>query len=290
VWSDDFQLALHAALTGERQGHYSDFGTLEHLARALRQGFAYEGEWSQYHNGPHGSVVRREPAEKLVVYAQNHDRVGNRPRGERLTAIVDPRASRLAQFLLVVGPGTPLFFMGEEYGEQTPFFYFTSFDDAELGMRVAQSRQDEMQAQAWVGRAPDPQEAATFERSKIDRSRREQPRHREMARLTHDLLDWRARLPALRDSRRGDVTVEVDERKRLLCMRRGEPGAQILAMCSFSAEPEMWTGYIPEGRWQLILDAQEETYLSGNPSDVVRGGFVELSLPPYAARLYRAVE
>jgi len=292
IWSDDFQLALHAALTGERQGIYRDFGTLEHLARALRQGFAYEGEWSQVHNGPHGTMARREAVEKFVTYAQSHDRVGNRPRGERLTALVDPRAARLAQFLLVVGPGTPLFFMGEEYGERSPFFYFTSFENPELGARVAQARQDQFQSEAWVGQAPDPQESGTFERSKIDRSRREQPGHRELARLTHDLLQWRARLPALRDSRRANVSVDVDERKRLLCLRREAEGDrdQVLAMCSFSLEPEVWSGYIPEGRWQLILDAQEEPYRSGDPADVVRGGFVELSLPPYAARLYRAVE
>ncbi len=294
VWSDDFQLALHAVLTGERQGIYRDFGTLEQLARALRQGFAYEGEWSQYHKGPHGTVARREDAEKFVVYTQNHDRIGNRPRGERLTSLVDPRAARLAQFLLVVGPGTPLFFMGEEYGERSPFFYFTSFDNPDLAAKVALARQDHFQGEAWVGQAPDPQERATFERSKIDRSRREQPGHRELARLTHDLLQWRSRLAALRNSRRADVSVDVDERKRLLCLRRevtGELGGeQVLAMCSFSSEPEVWSGYIPEGRWHLILDAQEEPYRVGAPTEVVRGGFVELNLPPYAARLYRAGE
>jgi len=235
-------------------------------------------------------MARREAVEKFVVYAQNHDRIGNRPRGERLTTLVDPRAARLAQFLLVIGPGTPLFFMGEEYGERSPFFYFTSFENPELAAGVAQARQDEFQSEAWVGRAPNPQEPATFERSKIDRSRRERPGHRELLRLTHDLLQWRARLPALRDSRRSSVTVEVDERKRLLSLRREATGDRILAMCSFSSEPEVWAGYIPEGRWQLILDAQEDPYRSGEADGVVRGGFVELGLPPYAARLYRAVE
>jgi maltooligosyltrehalose trehalohydrolase len=292
VWSDDFQLALHAALTGERQGVYRDFGAIEQLARALRQGFAFEGEWSQSHGGPHGTVARREAVEKFVVYTQSHDRVGNRPRGERLTSLVDPRAARVAQFLLVVGPGTPLFFMGEEYGELSPFFYFTSFENPDLAAEVARARQDEFQSQAWIGQAPDPQDPATYERSKIDRARRERPGHREMARLTHDLLEWRARLPALRESRRANVSVDVDERKRLLCLRREGPGKneQVLAMCSFSSEPEVWSGYIPEGRWQLILDAQEEPYRSGDAHDIVRGGFVELRLPPYAARLYRAIE
>lgn len=291
VWSDDFHHALHAVLTGERQGTYRDYGSLEHLARALRQGFAYEGEWSQFHQGPHGTVARREAVERFVVATQNHDRVGNRPRGERLPLLVDARADRLAQFLLVVGPGTPLFFMGQEYGERSPFFYFTSHGDKELGQRVAHARREEFQAQAFVGQMPDPQDPATFERSKIDRARREQPGHRELMRLTHDLLQWRARLPALRASGRSEVTVDVDERKRLLCLRRGDPaqpGDQILAMCSFSPEPEVWEGYIPEGRWQLILDAQEAPYGGDQQGpSLVRGGFVELKLPPFAARLYR---
>jgi maltooligosyltrehalose trehalohydrolase len=288
TWSDDFHLALHAVLTGERQGHYRDFGALDQLARAMKQGFAYEGEWSQYYNSPHGTVARREPVEKFVVFVQNHDRVGNRPRGDRLPSLVDPRAARLAQFLLVVGPGTPLFFMGQEYGERSPFFYFTSLGNPELAARVALGRREELHAQGWIGETPDPQDPATYERSKIDRARREEPGYRELARLTHDLLAWRARLPALRDSRRSDVSVDVDERKRLLCLRRGAPGEQLLAMCSFSPEPEMWAGYIPEGRWQLILDAQEEPYRGAGPSpEMVRGGFVELSMPPFAARLYR---
>ena len=288
VWSDDFHHALHAALTGERQGYYRDFGTLDHLARALRQGFAYEGEWSQYHNGPRGTLGRREPVGRVVVGSQNHDQVGNRPRGDRLPVILDARAERLATALTVIGPGTPLFFMGQEYGERTPFFFFTSYGDPDLAQRVQLGRQEELAAHGWVGQTPNPQDPATFQRSKIDRARRELPGHRELLRLTHDLLEWRAKLPALRDQKRADVTAEVDERKRILLLRRGAPNQQVLFIASFSAEPETWEGYIPEGRWQLILDAQDPNYggdAVARPH--VRGGFVELQLPPFAARLYR---
>lgn len=288
LWSDDFHHALHAVLTGERYTYYRDYGTLEHLARALRQGFVYEGEWSQVRDAPLGTLGRREPVERFVVAAQNHDQIGNRPRGDRLTALVDPRAERVAQTLLVVGPGTPLFFMGQEYGERAPFFFFTSHGDKRLGEAVFKGRQEEFAALEWEGQTPDPQDPGTLERSRIDRARREQPGHRETLRLTHDLLQWRARLPALRDSSRASVSVDVDERHRLLCMRRGQPGEEILLLCSFSPEPEVWEGYVPEGRWELILDAQDSAYGgAGRGPAQVRGGFVELQLPAFAARLYR---
>ena len=116
-WNDDLHHALHALLTGERAGYYESFGDLEHLARALEEGYVYGGRWSPYRRRRHGSPSRGIPAHRLLVYSQTHDQVGNRPSGERLSALVPFEALKLAAATVILSPYLPMLFMGEEYGE-----------------------------------------------------------------------------------------------------------------------------------------------------------------------------
>src|SRR5262249_41751257 len=129
-WSDDFHHALHCVLTGERTGYYEDFGDLKHLAKAWRDGYTYAGEYSSFRQRRHRNSPRHNPAAQFVVCSQNHDQVGNRMLGERLSQLVGLEGLTLAAALVLLSPYVPLLFMGEEYGEAAPFLYFTSHGDA----------------------------------------------------------------------------------------------------------------------------------------------------------------
>ncbi len=172
-WNDDFHHALHALLTGEQTGYYQDFGRLHQLARAWRRGFVYDGQYSGYRQRAHGNSSRNIPAQQLVVFAQNHDQIGNRMLGERLSRLVSFEDLKLAAGLVLLSPFIPLLFMGEEYGETAPFQYFIDHSDPELVNAVREGRRREFAAFGWEEEPPDPQDEATFLRSKLDRSLRD---------------------------------------------------------------------------------------------------------------------
>jgi maltooligosyltrehalose trehalohydrolase len=138
-WNDDFHHALHTVLTGERMGYYRDFGRLQDLAKALLEGFVYSGEYSPYRRRRHGNSSRDIPAHRFVVFSQNHDQVGNRMRGERLSELVCFERTKLAAGVMTLSPFIPLLFMGEEYGETAPFQYFVSHSDPDLRRSCGQN-------------------------------------------------------------------------------------------------------------------------------------------------------
>ena len=167
LWSDDFHHALHTLLTGESRGYYQDFGSGAQLARALSEGFAFQGEPFKFWDGkPRGTPAADVPLCRHVIASQNHDQVGNRARGERLTTLVPRGARKLAAALLLLAPETPLLFMGQEYDEEAPFQFFTDYGDAELQRAVREGRRKEFAEFAW-NEVPDPQEVATFQRSRL---------------------------------------------------------------------------------------------------------------------------
>jgi maltooligosyltrehalose trehalohydrolase len=169
VWADDFHHAVHALLTGERASFLADYGRPQDVARALSDGFVYQGQRSEFRKKPHGTDVHGLAPARFVTCLQNHDQVGNRPQGERLPVLVPHEALRPAAALLLLGSGTPLVFMGEEYGETRPFLYFTSHSDPGLAKAVSEGRKAEFIAHA--DEVPDPQDPETFRRSKLSHRR-----------------------------------------------------------------------------------------------------------------------
>jgi len=143
VWADDFHHCLHTLLTGEQQGYYRDFGSLEQLAQAYEDVFVYDGAYSVYRQRRHGAPVKDRDRSHFVVCIQNHDQIGNRGQGDRLAASLPAAAQRLACGLLLLSPCIPLLFMGTEYGEQNPFPFFCSFSNQDLTEAVRQGRQTE---------------------------------------------------------------------------------------------------------------------------------------------------
>ena len=161
-WSDDFHHSLHSLLTGERAGYYSDFGDVHHLAVTMRNGWFYAGQHSNFRRRKHGNSPAGLARSNFVVCIQNHDQIGNRARGDRLSELLDFEGLKLAAGVTVLAPFVPLLFMGEEYGEKAPFQYFTSHSDAGLIEAVRKGRKEEFSAFAWEGEIPDPHDEKTF--------------------------------------------------------------------------------------------------------------------------------
>jgi maltooligosyltrehalose trehalohydrolase len=228
-WDDDFHHAVHALLTGERQGYYADFGTVAGLAKVLTGAYLHDGTWSTFRERSHGRPVDRltTPGYRFVVFDANHDQVGNRATGDRLPATLAGHPHRdgllrVAAGLVLTSPFTPMLFMGEEWGTDTPFQFFTDHTDPFFADAVSNGRRSEFAGHGWgFADVPDPQDPATFLRSKLDWA---QPGREPYA----GLLDWYRALIALRrsrpeltDPRLDQVRADYDEDARWLLVHRG---------------------------------------------------------------------
>jgi maltooligosyltrehalose trehalohydrolase len=208
-WADDFHHAVRTLVTGERDGYYSDFGTVAGLAKAWHRPYVFDGNYSPFRRHRYGAPADDVPTERFVVFDQNHDQVGNRAFGDRLP----PQARPLAAFCTLLSPYVPMLFMGEEYGENAPFQFFSDHIDESIAQATREGRRAEFASFAEFANEeiPDPQDPATFERSKL--TRRGDP---ALSKLYAELLKVRRRPPP------GDVdTIEFDEETRWLRVRRG---------------------------------------------------------------------
>ncbi|MEJ2615296.1 MAG: malto-oligosyltrehalose trehalohydrolase [Ignavibacteriaceae bacterium] len=167
-WSDDFHHSLHSLLTGEKQGYYQDFGSESDLIKSIRDTFVYTGQYSGYRKRRHGNSALEMKPEQFVINIQNHDQVGNRAMGERLSQLISFEETKLAAVTLFISPYIPLIFMGQEYNEENPFLYFVSFNDQNLIDAVRKGRREEFLSFNWVEEVPDPQSEQTFLSSKIN--------------------------------------------------------------------------------------------------------------------------
>ncbi|RAO16488.1 malto-oligosyltrehalose trehalohydrolase [Micromonospora noduli] len=221
-WNDDAHHALHTLLTGERQGYYGDFGSLETLSDVLTGGFFHAGTWSSFRNRHHGRPVDpRVPGHRFVAYLQNHDQIGNRATGDRISASLSPSLLRVGAVLLLTAPFTPMLFMGEEWAASTPWQFFTSHPEPELASAVRTGRRREFAAHGWPeGDVPDPQDPETFVRSRLDWAELDKPEHREMLAFYQRLIALRRSLPDLSDPRLNAVSVQHGD--QFLVMRRGD--------------------------------------------------------------------
>ncbi|HWE26093.1 MAG TPA: malto-oligosyltrehalose trehalohydrolase [Myxococcales bacterium] len=261
AWADDFHHALHVALTGESSGYYEDFAPpvtdpLDALVSALRAGWHYAGTHSKHRGRKHGTKAAHLPGRRFVVAAQNHDQVGNRAGGERLTALTSPGGLRVAAAVTALSPALPLFFQGEEWDAPEPFPYFVSHGDPALVEAVRKGRREEFKAFAWGGEVPDPQDDQTFLRSKIDRAHRDGPAGRAALRWHQELLALRHEHPALQDDRREALEVRRDG--AALILRRWNAGKEVAIVALFAEEERDVA--LPAGRWRVLLDSGAAPY------------------------------
>jgi maltooligosyltrehalose trehalohydrolase len=223
-WSDDFHHAVHAAITGERQGYYCDFGSMTALAQTLTRVFFHDGSWSAFRGRSHGRQVDifRVPAHRFLGYLQNHDQIGNRATGDRIAATLSPELVKAGAGLVLTAPFTPMLFMGEEWGADTPWQYFTDHADPWLAGAVADGRRAEFADHGWpAANIPDPQDKATFLRSKLDWSQLGREGHRDVLAWYRELIALRRARPELTDPRLDRVRASYDEDERWIVVHRG---------------------------------------------------------------------
>ena len=203
-WSDDFHHALAVALTGDTSGYFADFANLSSLAKVINRGFFHDGTLSTFRQRRHGRPVDldRTPGWRLVVCSANHDQIGNRAAGDRLSTRISPRQLILAAATTLLSPFTPMIFAGEEWGASTPFQFFTSHPEPELGRIVAEGRVAEFARMEWdTSQVPDPQDEQTFLRSKLDWSEPTEAGHAELLAVHRELIALRRDCPQLTDPR-----------------------------------------------------------------------------------------
>jgi maltooligosyltrehalose trehalohydrolase len=223
-WSDDFHHALFTVLHVDEdgKGYYSDFGEIAKLGKALKEVFVYDGEYSRYRNRSHGRPVDGLSAHHFIVFIQNHDQVGNRATGDRIQQIVGWDRAKVAAALVLTSPFVPLLFQGEEYGATTPFQYFADHEDPAMAKAVSEGRKKEFAAFGFAEmEIPDPEDRATFERSKLNWAEVDEPEHAAMLKWVRDLIRFRRRSSSLNDGDLGHISVECDEKSRQLQIRRG---------------------------------------------------------------------
>jgi len=302
IYNEDFHHSVHAWLTGERQAYYLDYGRMAQLAGTLTKGFAYTGQYSAYQRRCHGADPRRLPAHALVSFLQNHDQTGNRAHGERLAALVPFEALKAAAGLLLLAPFTPMLFMGEEYGEDRPFLYFISHGDPALVEAVRAGRRAEF-AGFHDGQPPppDPQDEATFLRSKLIWGKRSTGRHGLLLAWHRELIRLRKlgglgltgekRPKALLATEQGLLVLEGNDGPAgMLCLfnlsgagHALERGGRTLARARKNNAPDQ------AGSWEKILDSAEKRW--GGPGsalpEILRD---EAILPGWSVAVYTRKE
>ncbi len=296
-WNDDFHHALHALLTGERNGYYADFGQIEHLARAFTEGYVYSGQYSAYRQRRHGNSSRDIPAYRFVVCAQNHDQVGNRMLGERLSQLTSFEELKLAAAVVLLSPFIPLLFMGEEYAETAPFLYFVSHLDPALIEAVRQGRRREFAAfqlrgELGRGELPDPQDERTFLCSKLRWELRQEGPHRILRDFYQELIRLRNHTPALTCSSKEALEVAGYEKEKILFVRRWKDSNQVFTVFHFGDAAAEFSLPIPAGHWQKLLDSSDPLWAgagSSMPERFTTSSETRLTVGPKSAVLFQMV-
>lgn len=303
VWNDDFHHSLHALLTGERFSVFQDFGALEQLATAYGEGFVLQGQYSEHHQRHHGSATREVPGKRFVVFAQNHDQVGNRLYGERLGQLLSDDETRLALAVVLLAPNLPMLFMGEEYGEPAPFLYFVDHLDEHLRKRVRLGRVRDFRDYLQRGRpVPDPTDERTFARSCLDFALKDVGRHKLLWNYTRELIRLR-RAAAVGNLTKQEQQVVADSEARWMVCVRGAPDSGQRAVLLFhfgDQEGRVPLERFPEGVWRLALNSDEGRWEGSGgqlPETLVApaagasaAALPDIALPPHAATVWLHVE
>lgn len=235
-WDDDIHHAIHTAVSGERQGYYSDFGSLETLATTLLHGYFHAGTYSSFRHRRHGRPLDTAtiPATRLLAYTLTHDQVGNRAIGDRPSQTLDFGQLAIKAALVLCSPYTAMMFMGEEWGSSSPFQFFSSHPEPDLARATAEGRKREFAAHGWdADEIPDPQDPRTFQNSKLQWSEVDTGDHARLLDVYRSLIALRRSEPDLADAWLGDLRIEFDEQRRWFVMRRGA----VVIACNLGEDP-----------------------------------------------------
>jgi maltooligosyltrehalose trehalohydrolase len=291
-WSDDFHHALHVLLTGEQQGYYEDFTGLAQFGKFWREGYTFTGEYSGHRRRRHGSSPQQLAARQFVICAQNHDQVGNRMLGDRLSAMLTLEQLKLAAGCVLLSPFIPMLFMGEEYGETAPFQYFVSHGDPGLVEAVRQGRSKEFAAFKWKGEVPDPQAEKTFETCRLNRDLLKQPSHQALLEFHRELIRLRKSLPAIANAEKETTEVLDDAAAQTLCVRYRHEQNEVVLWFYFGSQPKQIQVPLASGSWRALLDSAAPQWQGPGrevPETINSTGQITLELAPTSVLLLQKV-
>lgn len=285
-WIDEFHHALRVTAGEPPRGYYSDFGGIAFLEKAYRDAYVYDGMYSPHREKTFGGKAERNAGDQFVVFSQNHDQVGNRMLGERTSMLVDFEMQKLMAGAVLCSPYLPMLFMGEEWGETHPFLFFTSHEDPELIKAVRAGRKAEFAAFHDQGEAPDPQDTATFNQSRLSWELPDQPGHQQLLAFYKAMIRLRKQYAPLHNADRKQLQVWSSAQKNCLLLRRRDQGKQVLCLMNFSAEKQELS--IPDDipHWKKIMDSAAPQWAgpAESPSTVNAGQV--LTLQPHSLLIY----
>ncbi len=233
-WSDEWHHAIHTLMTGERQGYYADFGSLQQVVKTFNHSWVYDGSFSPHRKKKFGTPTAGQPGQRFVIFTQNHDQVGNRMMGDRLSALLDFESLKLAAGAMLASPFIPMLFMGEEYAENSPFQYFISHTDEELVSLVREGRKNEFREFMKDAEPPDPASEDTFKRSKLKWNYLEDESKQYMLAYYKKLIALRKEQPLLKPGARDHTNAFQVPNKEAIALVRENSNERLVALMNFS--------------------------------------------------------
>jgi maltooligosyltrehalose trehalohydrolase len=286
-WCDDFHHALHTLLTGENDRYYQDFGKCEHLEKAFKESFVYSGQYAPHRKRKHGNSAKDQPADQFIVFSQTHDQIGNRILGDRLSKIVDFEALKLAAATVLISPYIPFLFMGEEYGEESPFLYFVSHSDENLIEAIRKDKQQEFKIFEGRGEFQDPQSPESFQKCKLNWEKQTEGKHKILWEWHQHLIQLRRTIPALKKLDKTSLEVSSIEAEKILFLRRWTDDSQIFCILNFNKQQVIFNPALPQGNWQKILDSADAKWMgAGSTLPEKIASEQELTIKPQSFALY----
>ena len=254
-WLDDFHHSVHTLITGENGGYYADFGAVELLKKSIEKGFVYDGIYSNFRRRDFGGPSSGFSGERFIVFAQNHDQVGNRLMGERLSALTDFESLKLAAGCVLLSPYIPMLFMGEEYGDKSPFMYFIEHGDKGLVDAVRNGRKTEFEHFARKGDIPDPQSEETFALSKLKWEKLKDTEKIKLLSFYKKLIALRKMLPAYKKLDKNGLSVTIEKDTKVLSVRIGPEESAIMYLMNFADSQAVLSPQTGGSVYTKILDS-----------------------------------
>jgi len=295
-WLDDFHHILYVMIDPNGRERYMDFYRMEQLAKAYKEGFVHSGEWVAFRKRKHGTSSAGVPGNHFIAFNLNHDQVGNRIGGERLSMLVNFEKQKLAAAALMLSPYVPMLFMGEEYGEDTPFFFFISHHDQNNIKAVQEGRRKEFANYSLKEGEdfPDPYDVNTFNRCKLQWHKRKEGKYKVMLDWMKTLIQLRQTNTVLQNLDKNNIQAYNINQDGLIIIRQNDAGNDFLVCCfNFSDKSLNYTLPAYKENWYKILDSKEQQWMTDETAHRlvmdVKGGET-IQLQPVSAVVYSSVQ
>lgn len=278
-WIDEFHHALRVSSGQKREGYYSDFVGVEHLAKSYNDAFVYDGQFSEHRKKIFGAKTDN-PGHQFVVFSQNHDHTGNRMLGERTSQLVSFEMCKVMAGAVMVAPYLPMLFMGEEYAEKNPFQFFISHTDEALAALVNEGRRKEFSSFNWKGETPDPRLEETFARSMLQWNINDE-QHQKMLHFYKTLINHRKNQPALRSTDRTNCKATADTSASTIIVKRTSDEQELICYLNFSnIEYSINKEHV---NWEVLLDSSSPDF-GGKKRELIQAIVQPESIRIYARK------